>query len=463
MVINTNTLANSALASLASTQSQISVTMTRLQTGLKINSAADDPSGLIASEGMRAQIDSMGQALQNSQATLNYAKTAEGGLSEISSQLVKARTLAVANGNGTLTDVQKATNQTQINNIFASITRTAKTTQYGTKNLLDGSAGVRADVSRSDLVSSANFGSTFGAGAVQAGAITVDVTTEATRGVSSATGAATGSAAGDALGVDGTFVVNGKSFSYLATDKFSDVVDKINLSSSDTGVTAEWDTDHVKLTNVAYGSVAMNVTDTGGALKATAGALGVTAGVDAVATVTVNGVSANFNAGKGLDLKDANGNRLNLMAAANVAAGPAVTVGAVALGSTQFQIGANAGQTASLVLGKFDADALGFTGGTVDIMGSDMSAALNKIDSAIATVSGARAEIGSFMENTISSNSRAITISRQNLQSTRSALADADMAAEMTGLTRLQILVQSGTAMLGQASQAPQSVLSLLR
>ncbi len=458
--INTNILAINALRNLGSTQSAITKTMTRLQTGLKINEAADDPSGLIATEGMRAQIASMDQASKNSQAAINYVKTAEGGLAELNGLLTKARTLAVANGNGTLDTAQKAANQTQLDNLFRSIDRISRTTQFNGRNLLDGSAGIRSEIDRTDLVSSAVFGQTFGGFPTQEGAMSLTVTSAATKSVSSATGAATGAAATAALGVDGTFVINGKSFSYLGTDKFSDVVQQINLASSEVGVTAVWDTDHVSLVANDYGSVAIAVSDTGGALKATAGSLGTTLGADMVASVTVGSTTQLMQA-KGLELFMPDGTRVKTTAAANQV-GLSASIGRVVTGSSQFQIGGNAGQTANLSIGNYDSESLGFAGGRLDITGSDMSAALHAIDAAISMVSNGRAQIGSFMTDTLESNIRTLATGRQNLQSSLSMIRDADMAEEMTDLTRLQILSQAGTAMLGQANQAPQNILRLI-
>ncbi|MFN3685076.1 MAG: flagellin, partial [Fimbriimonadaceae bacterium] len=98
-----------------------------------------------------------------------------------------------------------------------------------------------------------------------------------------------------------------------------------------------------------------------------------------------------------------------------------------------------------------------------DISGSDMSSALAAIDSAISTVSEARGRIGSFVRNTLESNIRALGVARENLAATESAIREIDVAEEMTNYTKLQILQQSGMAMLAQANQAPQAVMSLLR
>src|SRR5580658_4444953 len=97
--INTNLAANTALNNVTDTQNQLNKSITELSTGLQINSAADNPAGLIISQRFQAQIGGLNQAITNSQDAVNYAKTADGGLAQISSMLNTARSLAVAAAN----------------------------------------------------------------------------------------------------------------------------------------------------------------------------------------------------------------------------------------------------------------------------------------------------------------------------------------------------------------------------
>ena len=112
--INTNIAAMTAFRSLGTTGVELGKASTRLSTGLRINSGADDPAGLIAVEGYRTQIGGMTAALSNNQDALNFAKTADGALDETSRLLRDARSLAVANGNSSLDANQKQANQTQL-------------------------------------------------------------------------------------------------------------------------------------------------------------------------------------------------------------------------------------------------------------------------------------------------------------------------------------------------------------
>ena len=85
--INTNVTALGALRSLQNVNTAVSGSIEKLSSGLRINQASDDPAGLIISEGLRAQIDGLNQAISNSQEAGNVIKTAEGALSEVNNLL----------------------------------------------------------------------------------------------------------------------------------------------------------------------------------------------------------------------------------------------------------------------------------------------------------------------------------------------------------------------------------------
>src|SRR5579862_6219711 len=181
--INTNLAAMTALQNLSNTGNQLNQSITRLSSGLRINSAADDPAGLISANSFKAQIGGVNQAITNSNDAMNYVKTAEGALSEVSSLLQNARSLAVAAGNsGTLTSAQIQADQAQLNSIVSSITRISQTTQYGTKNLLDGSSGVNSSVTDGAHFSAISLSGTFGGQSVNANSgVTVTVNAASTQ------------------------------------------------------------------------------------------------------------------------------------------------------------------------------------------------------------------------------------------------------------------------------------------
>lgn len=129
--------------------------------------------------------------------------------------------------------------------------------------------------------------------------------------------------------------------------------------------------------------------------------------------------------------------------------------------STVFQIGANEGEDIAIDIGNMTAGALGVTNVNVSTR-ETASSAIGKIDAAINKVSTQRAKIGAY-QNALEYTSENLTTTMTNLTAAESRIRDADMAATMMEFVKLQILNQSGTSMLAQANQLPQSVLSLLQ
>ncbi|MCC7160071.1 MAG: hypothetical protein IT281_11140, partial [Ignavibacteria bacterium] len=361
--INNNISAMGALRNVSNTSMEAGKSITRLSTGLRINSGSDDPAGLIISETFRAQIAGLDQAVRNNQDAVNFAKTAEGALGEISTLLKDARGLAVAGANAaTLSEAQIQANQSQLNSIAESITRIAEQTQFGSKRLLDGSAGVVASSVSAANVSYISFSGTFNGQAITAdSAVTVNVTTDAEK--ATLTGTRTFALATTVMTSAGSFSLNGKTFSVTTADTISDVVAKINQNSDVTGVTASWTAGAgVVLASKSYGSASeVNLSDASGILLSAAGAT-TDVGVNAVAdvSVSVGGAAATVSVsqGSGLSLKDAYGNSINLTENGNLLAA-ATTIGQLNVGTTQFQIGANAGQTAGLNIGNYASSQLG--------------------------------------------------------------------------------------------------------
>jgi flagellin-like hook-associated protein FlgL len=120
-------------------------TMNRLSTGRRINRAADDPAGLIASEQLRATLATLEAESQSLQRTDHIGSTADGALGEVSVLLSEANSLAVANANDAgLSDAEKQANQLQIDSISSSIDRISRTTTFNGTRLLDGTAALSA-------------------------------------------------------------------------------------------------------------------------------------------------------------------------------------------------------------------------------------------------------------------------------------------------------------------------------
>ena len=125
-------------------------------------------------------------------------------------------------------------------------------------------------------------------------------------------------------------------------------------------------------------------------------------------------------------------------------------------------MGANAGEVINLTLNSTNTSTLGLT--TITLTGTDaqISATIAALDSAISTVSTQRGSIGA-LQNRFESMIENLQVTTENLAASESRIRDTDMAAEMVEFTKNQVLSQAGTAMLAQANQIPQGILSLLR
>jgi flagellin len=140
-MLSVNTNMNSLIAqnNLQSSQSRLNQSLQRLSTGLQINSAADNPAGLVTSSLENAQISGLTQSIQNIQTGTALAQTADSSLSNINDLLVQVRNLAANSANtATQSTASLAANQANASALLSSIDNIATTTKFGTVNLLDG-------------------------------------------------------------------------------------------------------------------------------------------------------------------------------------------------------------------------------------------------------------------------------------------------------------------------------------
>ena len=138
-VINTNVKASVAQDSLMKVGRDLSTAMERLSTGKRINSAKDDAAGLSISNRMTSQIRGLNMAIKNANDGISLMQTAEGALDEVTSSLQRMRELAVQAANGTNNASDRAALDAEVQQLKSEIDRTAKTTQFNSINLLDGS------------------------------------------------------------------------------------------------------------------------------------------------------------------------------------------------------------------------------------------------------------------------------------------------------------------------------------
>jgi flagellin len=474
--INTNVSSLTAQRGLARSQQAMNDTLQRLSSGLRINRGADDPAGLIASEGLRSEISGISQAIDNSSRASNVIATAEGALSEVASLLLNVKDLVVEAANsGALSPEEVKANQLQIDSAVASITRISNTTTFAGLHLINGSldyvtSGVDTTAITALHIQQANFGTNANI-PVQVNVITSARTAELEfRG-----SAVTSTVTLDINGNDGV-----ETLTFLSGTTASAIAYAINRSTDSTGVSAAlinpanansgivfmstgYGTKSFVSVIAQTGSGSFATTDTAGNGKQRA------TGVDAVATV--NGA---LTVGDGLNIK-LNTTGLDVELTLDKSFGAGQTSFAVTGGGSLFQLGPQVSSNQQINIGiqsvaasKLGDNEAGFlndlvTGGDASIVSGNSRAASKILERAIQQVAILRGRLGAFEKNTLQTNMNSLSVALENVTSSESSIRDADFAKETAELTRSQILVQAGTSVLSTANSTPQSVLSLLQ
>lgn len=145
MRINTNLNAMTALNSATKNTALAGSSMEKLSSGLKINKAADNATGLAISEKMRSQIRGLDQASQNTQDGISVVQTAEGAIEEVGNIVQRMRELAVQGANETNTGSDRAKISEELTQLHEEIDRIAESTQFNGKDLLNGKNEVRTE------------------------------------------------------------------------------------------------------------------------------------------------------------------------------------------------------------------------------------------------------------------------------------------------------------------------------
>lgn len=442
----------------------------KLSSGLKINRGADGPAALVISEKQRAQIAGLKQAIQNTEKAAAVVQTGEGALNEINSLLVKVRSLAIDSANSGANDSDAlAANQAEIAAALDTINRIANNTQFGTKKLLDGSAGISGTASDADVKFLKGTSETL------AGTYAVAITTVGERATATA-----GTAQGAVLAAAETLTINNVSVTLTNGMSQTQVVNRINEFSAQTGVIADVNGLATRLYTKDFGSdadltVVSNVA--AGAASSGFGTSSVTdAGVDVIGTIdgtsytgSGNVLTASSGSAKGITVQFAAGTGAD--ASTTVATGAQGNVTATD-NSLVFQIGANQNQTAKIAINKVNPDGLGIGVSNnqfnnlneIDVTSASKAQdTLAVVDAAINDVTNLRGTLGAFQANTLESTANNLRATLENTTNAESVIRDTDFASEIANFTKSQVLVQAGTAMLSNANQIPQLVLSLLR
>ncbi|VXC63818.1 A-type flagellin [Burkholderia sp. 8Y] len=199
--INSNINSLVAQQNLNGTQSALSSAITRLSSGKRINSAADDAAGQAIASRMTSQINGLNQGVSNANDGVSMTQTASSGLSQITDNLQRIRQLAVQSATGSLSPSDQTALQKEVSQRIAEVNRIASQTTYNGTNVLDGSAGVVSfqvganvgqtiSVDLSQNVSSAKIGGGFAQSGTAIGSITglsLDAAGAATTGTAAIT------------------------------------------------------------------------------------------------------------------------------------------------------------------------------------------------------------------------------------------------------------------------------------
>jgi len=471
--INTNIGAITTQRHLNKAYASLNETIQRLASGLRINRGADDPSGLIVSERLRTEVESVNQAILNTQRASNIVATTEGALDEVARLLTDVQSLIVEAANeGALSDDEIRANQLQIDSAIASITRIANTTTFAGRHLLNGSLDyITSGVNNAHIDALAIHGVQFGTQSYIP--VNIEVTTSAQLAqLYYANGTVSADVTVEVAGNLGVTTLN-----FAADTTASQMVLAINLVSDATGVSATLSSSPTSgfiMSSQFLGSkqfVSVQPLQ-GSGLFDVQDADGITTkrdiGRDAVALI--NGAYS-YGDGNSLTLKTA---VLDLELTLDGSFGLGTTSFAITEGGALFQVGPQVNSALQVNIGVQSVAAsrlgngeLGFlsqtqSDGDYSLIKAEYAQAQKIVKEAIRQVSVLRGRLGAFERNTLDTNVNQLSVTMENLMAAESSIRDADFAVETANLTRAQVLVASGGAVLAIANQTPQMVLQLL-
>ena len=478
MVVQHNLTAMNSNRMLGLTQSSQAKSTEKLSSGYKINRAADDAAGLSISEKMRKQIRGLTQASANAEDGISTVQTAEGALNEVQDMLQRMNELAVKASNGTNSENDRTYIQNEIDQLTTEIDRVAETTKFNETYLLKGDKDAVKGYSYS-YGTDTKAGATFATGknsTVTGSNTGAKITVSADKPADDKAAALqndllkalqkSGAKVTIAAGADGTSAAN-VAITVEGYDVASD--GKVSKDGVDTGI---------KLTasagnNNSTGTVALSDTLTLDSKAVTAAAKGAHAAfydkdgnkisenaLSNYFTSTTEKNNINTTKLKDKTLYDAFGNTVTPVAANIQSAQDQV-------GSLKLSLHVGADATSNnkieLNLDAMSAKGLGVNGLRVDgATSTNADNAIETIKEAIQKVSTQRSALGAVqnrLEHTINNLDNVV----ENTTSAESAIRDTDMATEMVKYSNNNILSQAGQAMLAQANQSNQGVLSLLQ
>jgi flagellin len=517
--INTNIASLTAQRNLNTSQASLNTSIQRLSSGLRINSAKDDAAGLAISERFTSQIRGLNQAVRNANDGISLAQTAEGALKSSGDILQRIRELAVQSANATNSASDRQALNAEVNQLTSELNRIAGTTEFNGRKLLDGSFTsaqfqVGANANQTITATSSNFSTNaygnnrIGAKVASSTDSTGDLTAGSTAGAVLVQGKiGSSNVTGNTLTVNGAY--GKKDITYAAGASAKDTAALVNAQTEFTGVSASARTQVGMNTFVSGASYTLKVASNNETTAPVtisfkvddSTADGLSAAVKAFNDVAgKTGVSARVNdKGDGIILTNDSGEDIHILndsvAASTYSFTNADSTMSAMLGSGMTAVAGNAGAGAfgtndAVITGQltFDSassfsvkDAGGVSTGTGFLLANtDTASQMQKVqdmdvssvdganrtlaivDAAISAISGQRANYGALQSRFETAVANLQTTS-ENMSASRSRIQDADFASETANLSRSQILLQAGTAMVAQANQLPQGVLALLR
>lgn len=487
MKINHNISASITKAQLLRTENNIAATMERLSSGLKINSAKDDPSGIAISNKMAAQIEGLDQSSQNASNGISVIEIADSALSEITSMIQRMSELSVQAASDTNTYEDRTAIQAEISSLRDEIDRVAKDTEYNTKALLNGTLDTR--------VYASNISRMLVSDTVSPGIYQIGITQAATQSsVVSSTSTGTIPA--------GTILINGLEVTIEEGESADVVYEKlreageqarINVFETDAPPTVDFDANPTTAgyessdTAFAYGDVLVFASTEYGSMETIeitastpelAAFLGLdtmtqTAGTDMQISLNLDPADSAFSAqatvttsGNKVTITDIRGFTMDFMMdpGTNTMNGTVMEymdIEVTSMGRMTLQIGANENQTMDVRIPKISSENLYLD--ELDVTKVDGgSRGITILADALRSVSEARSKLGAY-ENRLDHAVSSLDASSEDMSSAISRIKDADMAKEMTDYTKYNVLQQTAVSVLGQANDLPQTVLQLLR
>ena len=408
MQVNTNVAANNAYRNLATTQNDLSKSLEKLSSGLRINRAADDAAGLAISEGLKSQVGGLTVAARNAQDAVSVIQTAEGSLNEVQSILQRVRDLAVQAGNDSNNTESRGAIQTEVTALTAELTRIGQSTNFNGTQLLDGSeAELSFQVGANGSASSQ----------IKVNLADADVTTVTDELTSGYINESSTSAPG---------VVTATGISFTAADAAGKY--KIEQAGG-ASITVDFgDTSTTKLT-IAGVRTAITAANTNASNPF---------------EISDDGAGNYTFKSKNAALTNESTNGFTVAAVTGTVTSAGNTGTPISKGSTVVT------DTSTTVAGLDFTDA------------AKAAKSIDLLDRQIANISTARASLGAD-QNRFESVIKNLAVSKENLTAAGSRIRDTDMAEEMVKYTRANILSQAGTAMLAQANQSNSGVLQLLQ